>query len=387
MGSDIWHDLSTMGGTGRVGTVAMTWSVATDVGRERKVNEDSVLAAPPTFVVADGMGGHDAGDVASAMVVERFSRIGGTQHLSAEQVTVAIDEANEAIFRAGSMTTERSMGTTAVGLVLVENGPGHSWVVFNVGDSRVYRLFEGQFEMLSVDHSYVQELVDAGHLEPADARSHPHRNVVTRALGVDQQVQTDLWVRLPVPGERFLLCSDGLTGEVEDDEIARVLATEPVADRAVANLVQMALDGGGRDNVTVIVVDVDEVDGADVSTVITSPRDEATSEQPMVLARPEQPLEDLVPGAVAEVPEQLRADSPTGGEDPEDPDVATGGEADDELLIDDIPEWSGAVDGSVPQFEEAPSPASVRADAAPAEEEPVGRSAGDLPEEAEDPSP
>ncbi len=165
---------------------AMTWSVATDVGRERKVNEDSVLAAPPTFVVADGMGGHDAGDVASAMVVERFSRIGGTQHLSAEQVTVAIDEANEAIFRAGSTTTERSMGTTAVGTGAGRERTGHSWVVFNVGDSRVYGCSKGS-SRCSRWTTPMSRSWSTPDIRTADARSHPHRNVVTRALGVDQQ--------------------------------------------------------------------------------------------------------------------------------------------------------------------------------------------------------
>lgn len=366
MGADIWHDLTAMGGAGSVGGVVMTWAVGTDVGNERSVNEDAHLAAPPAFVVADGMGGHDAGDVASAMVVQRFARLAGAVEVSAGEVTAAIDDANESIFQAGDGSVDRSMGTTAVGLVLVENGPTHSWVLFNVGDSRAYRAFEGSLEMLSVDHSYVQELVDAGQLEPSAARTHPHRNVVTRALGVEGHVNSDVWVRLPVPGERFLLCSDGLTTEVDDDEIARVMLGVPEPEQAVSDLVRLALEHGGRDNVTVLVLDVEEVDGATLSASTTSPREDATGEHPLVLARPAQPVHALVDGAVVEVPQELRPDvdgssdghvvstalievEPALGEVPG--------------MIDDVPEWSGPhTSGQLPEFDAAPAPAADGSD-------------------------
>lgn len=271
MNERIWHHLSAMGGKGTFGGVSVAWGSGTDVGRARSVNEDAVIAAPPVFIVADGMGGHDAGDVASALVVERFRRLGGGEPATSQQVSEMIGSVNEEIFDAGSTSDgDRSMGTTAVGLVLVQNGDAAEWMLFNVGDSRAYRIIDGRLELLSVDHSYVQELVSAGQITAEDARSHPQRNVVTRALGVDRAVQADLWVRPPESGERFLLCSDGLSSEVGDDEIARQLGVPGDPDVVASSLVGAALNAGGRDNVTVLVIDVIDVEGS--IEQVTAPR-------------------------------------------------------------------------------------------------------------------
>lgn len=266
-----------MGGTATAGGVTVAWAAATDVGKQRSVNEDAFLAAPPVFVVADGMGGHHAGDVASRLVVEQFATFGGAGLRSVQDVVGLLDDVNRSILDSGRRSRAMSgMGTTAVGLMLVDNGDRSSWLLFNIGDSRAYRFGDAGLEQLSVDHSYVQELVDAGEITAASARTHPHRNVVTRALGVEEGPKPDLWLRSPLAGERFMLCSDGLSSEVDDEGIADVLATG-TAEVAAAALVGHALAAGGHDNVTVMVLDVVEVDD-ELAAVDTSPRELALAE-------------------------------------------------------------------------------------------------------------
>jgi protein phosphatase len=262
-----------MGGTATAGGVTLGWAAATDVGNDRAVNEDAVLAAPPVFLVADGMGGHQAGDVASSLVVDRFGTLADGELRPVQDVVGLLDDVNRSIFEEGQRTLARSgMGTTAVGLLLVDNGDRSSWLLFNIGDSRAYRWADGELEQLSVDHSYVQELIDAGEINEVSARAHPHRNVVTRALGVEDELQPDLWLRPPRPGERYLLCSDGLSSEIDDLEIGRILARGSLQDAADA-LIGSALAAGGHDNVTVLVLDVLDVD-AGVAAETTAPREE-----------------------------------------------------------------------------------------------------------------
>lgn len=320
----IWHDSEAMGGEpatpgGRATTAGVTleWSARTDVGRERAVNEDSMLAGPPVFIVADGMGGHRAGDVASALVVDSFSGIADGELRSVEEIVELLDQANTSIITQGSSSAAREgMGTTTVGLLLVDSGDRPSWLIVNVGDSRAYRFADGALEQLSTDHSYVQELVDAGQISVGSARTHPHRNVVTRALGAEEGLRPDLWIRPPRAGERFLLCTDGLSTEVADDEIRRVLAAGS-SDEAATALVEAALDAGGHDNVTVLVVDVLRVDDG-TPPEITEPRDlvedEATVEHRTIdrrrsggprrgsLGRPEVPSEPDPIGLIDRVP-------------------------------------------------------------------------------------
>ena len=228
------------------------WGTATDRGCVRAINEDSVLAKAPVFLVADGMGGHDAGDIASAIVVDEFAALTG-------QAATTSDEVHDCIGRAAARIRETltglTAGTTVAGVAVAALEGEHYWLVFNVGDSRVYRLADGEFEQISVDHSVVQELVDRGSLSVRAAKIHPERHVITRAVGTSSSPEPDYWL-LPVGAhDRFLICSDGLTTELSDDTIHGGLSAYPDPREAATWLVAEALKAGGRDNVTVVVVD------------------------------------------------------------------------------------------------------------------------------------
>lgn len=244
--------------------ISLDWGAATDVGRHRQVNEDSLLAMTPLFLVADGMGGHAAGEVASALTVDVFAALATIEAgITSSDVVAALRTASEAIGRAAAASEGRTgMGTTAVGLALVRDGEDESLCGFNVGDSRLYRVAGGRLEQLSTDHSYVQELIDRGELAPQDARTHPQRNVITRMLGGTEAVDPDVWLLAAVAGDRYVVCSDGLTGEVDDQALAATVTTERDPRVAARTLVEQALAGGGRDNISVIVVDVLRVDGS-----------------------------------------------------------------------------------------------------------------------------
>ena len=272
-----------MGGTGAAGGVTLGWAAATDVGLDRTVNEDSLLAELPVFLVADGMGGHQAGDVASSLVVDEFESLADGRLRNVDDVIQTIEAANASILDEGVRSDTRTgMGTTAVGLLLVDNGDRSSWMLFNIGDSRAYRLAAGRLEQLSVDHSYVQELLDAGEITVRTARNHPHRNVVTRALGATEFIHPDFWLRPPMTGERYLLCSDGLSSEIGDADILDILG-EPSAERAAEMLIARALDAGGHDNITVLVVDVLSVDAdQDLPPGDTAPREEILAARTVV---------------------------------------------------------------------------------------------------------
>jgi protein phosphatase len=244
--------------------VELHHGAATDVGLVREVNEDAFLAAPPVYVVADGMGGHEGGDVASSIVVEEFARLadeGYDPRRGAEAVAATLRICQERIFEYGAAQRARGAarfhaGTTAVVALLVEDDEGPKWLLANLGDSRVYRFVDGILEQVSVDHSVVQELVESGTITPAAAATHPERHVITRALGGPEGVEADYFL-LPLPSvERLVLCSDGVTGMIDDERIGAILggATDPrdAADQMVA----AAVDAGGRDNATAIVVDV-----------------------------------------------------------------------------------------------------------------------------------
>lgn len=249
---------------------------ATDTGRVRDHNEDSALAEGGIFLVADGMGGHAAGEVASGIVVETMRELAGRSELTTDDVTHQLVRANESILRAvRSHPEQKGMGTTASGLALVTAGGADHWAIFNVGDSRVYRSIDGTLTQVTVDHSEVQELIEAGVITPAEARVHPARNVVTRSLGTDYAYQPDVWVLPPYAGERFVICSDGLTNELDDDVMREILQANPDPQVASEELVRAAVEAGGRDNVTVVVVNLDGGGGDDLSE--TSPRAEATA--------------------------------------------------------------------------------------------------------------
>ncbi|WP_235499325.1 PP2C family protein-serine/threonine phosphatase [Janibacter sp. Soil728] len=244
---------------------------ATDTGRVRTLNEDSALAEGGIFVVADGMGGHAAGEVASGIVVETMRDLVTRGDLTADDVTRQLILANQRILAAVAAHPEnKGMGTTATGLALVTAGGADHWAVFNVGDSRVYRSIDGTLTQVTVDHSEVQELVEAGVITSEEARVHPARNVVTRSLGTDYAYQSDVWVLPPYAGERFVICSDGLTNELTDARLREILLQHPEPQIAAEELVRAAVEAGGRDNVTVVVVDLDGTVGDDLS--VTSPR-------------------------------------------------------------------------------------------------------------------
>lgn len=231
-----------------------TWGSATDRGRVRALNEDSLLAHPPVFLVADGMGGHEAGDVASRLAVEEFARLAGLSVVDPADLHACFRRAAQRIRAAFE---RREGGTTVAGVAFGETDGVAHWLVFNVGDSRVYRWADGGLSQLTVDHSVVQELVDSGSLTRAAAEHHPERHVLTRALGTGADPEPDYWMLPARPGDRLLVCSDGVTGELAPAQLADVLARTPGAGAAAAELVRRAVEAGGRDNATAVVVDAE----------------------------------------------------------------------------------------------------------------------------------
>lgn len=249
--------------------VRLAFDGHSDRGAVRKVNEDSFVAAPPVFLVADGMGGHLFGDRASQAVAATFADTFATADpIRPAQIIDAIEQANQAVLAltAGDEFLGSTSGTTLTGLALVatdETGIA-GWMAFNIGDSRTYSWDGRHLNQLSVDHSAVQELVDLGQITRREADHHPDRNIVTRAIGADDDVDADVWL-LPVAGRQtFLLCSDGLTKELTDDEISRIIvfhhsqqtrATDAAPIGLAERLVNAAVAAGGADNVTVVVVE------------------------------------------------------------------------------------------------------------------------------------
>lgn len=237
----------------------VVWGAATHVGMLRQQNEDSFVAQDDVFVVADGMGGHNAGEVASDLAVRGMRDAAVRGFDSPEAVVSAINEANSEIHRAsGGPSDQRGMGTTLTAVVPIraDGQEPERMVVANVGDSRVYLWRNGELRQVSADHSYVQELLTEGYITAAEARVHPRRNIVTRALGIEGDVNADSWVIPMLAGDRYLLCSDGLVDEVDDERIAELLQSVPNPQQAADLLVATANANGGRDNVTVVVVDV-----------------------------------------------------------------------------------------------------------------------------------
>lgn len=229
-------------------------AAATDVGRKRSVNEDSLVAEFPVFLVADGMGGHSAGDLASAAIASQFRTLCGRPDLDPIDVVDSVLSANDAV-RALAETSERGAGSTVSGFAVVVQAGTERWMVFNVGDSRVYRLYDGVLEQLTVDHSAVQELIEQGRLTVEQSETYAGRNVITRAIGAEESA-ADYWLMPIVNGERMLACSDGLTRELDDEAIRAVLMGAATPQQAADELVRSAVEHGGRDNVTAVVVDV-----------------------------------------------------------------------------------------------------------------------------------
>lgn len=234
----------------------------TDVGRIRSGNEDNFFAEADerrgVFVVADGMGGHAAGEVASEMAVTIVSRhllgLASVRDAGApDLVAKSLQEANRAIFeRMLAESDKQGMGTTASVMVLSD----HGYLIGQIGDSRVYLYRDGALTQITKDHSYVQEQVDAGLLTPEQARYHPYSNVITRCVGASDEVEADIYSGEVRVGDVFLLCSDGLTGMVDDRRLAQLLMARSGPGRIVDSLIAEANGRGGLDNITAIVVQV-----------------------------------------------------------------------------------------------------------------------------------
>ena len=229
-----------------------TFGSRTDIGCLRDHNEDSLVVAPPLFVVADGMGGHAAGEVASEIAVGVIADL-APEHPDGEALAHAVKEANRAVIQAAREGRGREgMGTTVTAALL----EGERLVIAQVGDSRAYLLHQGKLQQLTRDHSLVADMIEAGQLTTEEARTHPQRSVITRALGSDLHLQPDIYEINVETGDRLLICSDGLSGMVDDEGIEHTLRRVQDPQRCASQLVNEAVANGGHDNVTVIVADV-----------------------------------------------------------------------------------------------------------------------------------
>lgn len=227
----------------------------THAGRKRRRNEDSFILEPPLFAVADGMGGAQAGEIASQLAIAVFHEFRDADQLDAEErVAAIIQEANRRIFERSRSDTEASgMGTTITAALVANNRVA----IGHVGDSRAYLFRQGELDQLTEDHSLVADLLRSGRLTPEEAEAHPQRSLITRALGTDNDVQVDMLSIEPRPGDVVLLCSDGLTTMVEDDQILALVMESESLDAAAKALVDAANRGGGEDNITAVLFRLD----------------------------------------------------------------------------------------------------------------------------------
>ncbi|MDO4243950.1 MAG: protein phosphatase 2C domain-containing protein [Actinomyces sp.] len=241
---------------------ALVVGAATDVGRHRSVNEDGYLAVPPAFIVVDGMGGHAAGRAATRAALTALAPLAGASVTDPEEVVAAVLAAGRAVSAIPSHAAYRP-GATVAGVVLAELDQDPAWIVFNIGDSRAYLLRDDLLRQLSRDHSQVQDLIEAGELSIEQARRDPRRNVVTRALGagLDEPAVPELHCLPARAGDRILVCTDGLSDELDDRALATVVGAGLSPQRTAEMAVAAALESGGHDNVTALVVDLREAVG------------------------------------------------------------------------------------------------------------------------------
>ena len=224
----------------------------TEVGHIREHNEDSLVAVPPLFAVADGMGGHEAGEVASEIAINTIMEL-APDHADSDALARAVVAANLNVIKAPAKGIGREgMGTTLTAAIL----EGERLIIAQVGDSRAYLLHEGKLQQLTRDHSLMADMIEAGQLTPEEARHHPQRSVITRALGSDPNTRPDMYEINVETGDRLLVCSDGLSSMIEDEQIEAVMRRVPDPQRCASQLVNEAIAAGGHDNVTVIVSNV-----------------------------------------------------------------------------------------------------------------------------------
>lgn len=234
---------------------ALRAGAATDVGRVREINEDRYLADEELFAVADGVGGHQAGEVAAQTSVETLRK--AFTDRSARGLVEAVLAANQAVWElAQSNSEKRGMGTTLTAMALITEDGEEQLALVNVGDSRAYLLQQGELVQLTEDHSLVAELERDGRITAEEAQVHPQRSIITRALGMEPAIEVDCWKIIPYRGDRVLLCSDGLTNELSNERIASTLRQLADPQEAARDLVRQARAEGGGDNITVVVVDV-----------------------------------------------------------------------------------------------------------------------------------
>lgn len=235
----------------------LSFGAATHPGAVRKVNEDGWFTAPPIFMVADGMGGHRAGDVASAIVVESFQEMAAVGVIDIASIEACIARCQQRIASLAEPGASNAPGSTVVAAIYIVEDNVDYWLLVNVGDSRAYIWTIDRLDQISRDHSVVQELIDAGELDPRDATSHPERHVITRALGAIQDAPADYSLVPATAGSKILLCSDGVTSELDDEALALLLGSQDDPGRLAAAIVTAAIDAGGRDNATAVVVAID----------------------------------------------------------------------------------------------------------------------------------
>ncbi len=237
--------------------LTLSWAGVTDVGRRRETNQDAFYAEYPLFVVADGMGGHAGGEIASQSTVRRLESLVSEGPVERHAIERALQAAVHDISEHPE-TTDEGTGTTLTGVFLEFEGDEPHWVSLNIGDSRVYLLRDDRLVQVTTDHSVVQELITAGKISPEEAEGHPYSNVITRAVGASELTAPD-YVRFEVhAGDRFVICSDGLTKELTDYGIQHFLREHEDPAAAVDAMLAAALENGGRDNVTIVVVQVAE---------------------------------------------------------------------------------------------------------------------------------
>ncbi len=254
--------------------ILVSSGAATHPGLRRRINEDAYLAQAPLFLVADGMGGHSAGDVASAAVVAEFGKLTGRESVVMDDMAAALQRARTRV--EALATGDRPAGTTLTGVGVSDlKGAGY-WLAINIGDSRTYRFADGRLVQISIDHSVVQELIDDGDFDEAERQKN---NVITRAIGAGSDAVADYWMIPAERGDRVLVCSDGLSNELPSDDIAQILTEVDDPQQAAVRLVREAMVNGGNDNITAIVIDALEVSstddthpGVDDESTVTAPR-------------------------------------------------------------------------------------------------------------------
>ncbi len=267
----------------------LAWGAATDVGKARRLNEDSYLAHPGAFVIADGMGGHQAGDVASKLTIEAVRELVSDDIPDISLIADVVQRANESVRSHAFESGREGMGSTMVGAFLVRNADEDSVIIVNVGDSRCYSVIDDSLQQITKDHSQVQELVDNGDITAEMAAGHPDRNVVTRAIGIEGVVAGDFFVVPVVARVRLMLCSDGVSNELTDDRIGALLMVNDDPTLTASGLIAAVLEGKAFDNATVIVVDVTRElapSGATDEAEVTGPRPRAMLDTVVTGPRP-----------------------------------------------------------------------------------------------------